>query len=408
MNRLIERIRSVLSNEEREVFDRVLNEMGITWLREVLEDLRAYQSATTFVEQLSGPGVHLVAMEALRRALPTVRSELTGVAIERVLTASRQLMTRRTSAGPSVAIVTRRQLDRESSRFERAYRTVKPIIKRNLLSTVAVAAREDAISSLAAMSASVRGYSMWPYGPKPDLFDNMEVRYLAQVVAARMTRAVLGFTVAAAASHALDSMTRSPRLSTVLVSQEAQRWANERGASLVQRITDQQRQSIQQTIANQFAQPFPGQVQAAEQIRQSIGLRPDQVNAMHRYHLGLRAQGASWPRVMMLTKRYHDRLLNQRADLIARTESIAALNQGKLAMWAFAARAGLMPEGATKRWVIAKDERVCPICRPLDGRAVKIFEHFVISGAELLAPPAHPRCRCTLVLDVAQERRAAA
>lgn len=40
-------------------------------------------------------------------------------------------------------------------------------------------------------------------------------------------------------------------------------------------------------------------------------------------------------------------------------------------------------------WVTERDERVCPICRPLDGQPEYLWrERFV------LGPPAHARCRC--------------
>ena len=44
-------------------------------------------------------------------------------------------------------------------------------------------------------------------------------------------------------------------------------------------------------------------------------------------------------------------------------------------------------------WLTAEDEKVCDICRPLDG---KLFD---VDSTEL--PPAHPRCRCDIlaVLD---------
>lgn len=45
----------------------------------------------------------------------------------------------------------------------------------------------------------------------------------------------------------------------------------------------------------------------------------------------------------------------------------------------------------TGRWVTEDDEKVCPICRPLDGTTQDVW------GLKFpLGPPAHPRCRCHL------------
>jgi len=38
------------------------------------------------------------------------------------------------------------------------------------------------------------------------------------------------------------------------------------------------------------------------------------------------------------------------------------------------------------------DERVCPVCGPLEGKTVRLDEEF---APGIFAPPAHPNCRCT-------------
>ena len=77
----------------------------------------------------------------------------------------------------------------------------------------------------------------------------------------------------------------------------------------------------------------------------------------------------------------------QRATLIARTETLRAHNEGRKVFY--------RQVGVTKvQWLTAHDERTCPICRPLDG---KVFEIEEVEG-----PPVHPGCRCsTLVLHPA-------
>ena len=71
----------------------------------------------------------------------------------------------------------------------------------------------------------------------------------------------------------------------------------------------------------------------------------------------------------------------QRATLIARTETLRAHNEGRMAFY--------RAVGVTKvQWITAEDERTCPTCAPLDGSILE-FE----SGP---TPPLHANCRCTV------------
>jgi SPP1 gp7 family putative phage head morphogenesis protein len=68
----------------------------------------------------------------------------------------------------------------------------------------------------------------------------------------------------------------------------------------------------------------------------------------------------------------------QRATLIARTETLRAHNEGRKTFY--------RQVGVTKvQWLTAHDERTCPVCRPLDGKVFEIDE----------VPEHHPQCRCT-------------
>lgn len=80
-----------------------------------------------------------------------------------------------------------------------------------------------------------------------------------------------------------------------------------------------------------------------------------------------------------------------RAELIAQTEVTRATAQAKL-------RVGEEVDAIKGvYWLTARDERVCPICRPLD-RARRGRNGLFPGGFD--APPAHPRCRCDLVFEI--------
>lgn len=86
-----------------------------------------------------------------------------------------------------------------------------------------------------------------------------------------------------------------------------------------------------------------------------------------------------------------------RAEAIAVTEVTRAFARGNQEAW----RAAGIIEG--NRWNTNADELVCPICQPLNGRAVRIGESFDLG---ITSPPAHVRCRCWLTPVVMVEAEA--
>lgn len=56
-----------------------------------------------------------------------------------------------------------------------------------------------------------------------------------------------------------------------------------------------------------------------------------------------------------------------------------------------------LPEPALAYWHTSQDDRVCPICKPLDGRPRDEWERVVPLG-----PPAHHVCRCWIDYAVAE------
>lgn len=73
-----------------------------------------------------------------------------------------------------------------------------------------------------------------------------------------------------------------------------------------------------------------------------------------------------------------------RVQVLARTGIHSAANTGALS--AMHANAALV---VGYEWLTARDERVCPICAPRDGK------RYTLDTQE--RPPIHPQCRCSLV-----------
>jgi len=82
----------------------------------------------------------------------------------------------------------------------------------------------------------------------------------------------------------------------------------------------------------------------------------------------------------------------QRADMIARTESIRAFNMGH---YQAAKDSGVE---MMKQWSTHEDERTCKVCSYLDNQKVGMNDKFKdLDGEEYHLSPAHPNCRCRVL-----------
>jgi len=229
--------------------------------------------------------------------------------------------------------------------------------------------------------------------------------------------------------------TITPRLD--LIDPRAVAFARELAAAQVVNINTTARANIRAIIGEGLSGARTrAQVQAS--IRSTVGLAPAQARMVARYDnvlarmgptmspddwRGLRQEAAKLNASPLRDRRlaplregmtreqlqrhrdaYSRRALRYRAETIARTETVAASNGGRIAGIRGMQDAGML-RGATieKIWVTAIDERTCDLCAPLDGEVVSIDVPF--RGSEELIveyPPLHPRCRCTISMQVSR------
>ncbi len=80
----------------------------------------------------------------------------------------------------------------------------------------------------------------------------------------------------------------------------------------------------------------------------------------------------------------------ERADLIARTETMIAASEGQREGWRQAVEAGELPDDMQRVWIVTPG--CCDLCDELDGERADIDGEYPggVSG-----PPLHPNCRCT-------------
>lgn len=80
-----------------------------------------------------------------------------------------------------------------------------------------------------------------------------------------------------------------------------------------------------------------------------------------------------------------------RAEVIARTESMMAANEGQREAWRQAVDNGWLDESTRRQWIASSD--ACPECDALDGEEADLGGNYPNDGGE--GPPLHPNCRCT-------------
>lgn len=204
------------------------------------------------------------------------------------------------------------------------------------------------------------------------------------------------------------------------VNERAVRWAEQTAAQQITTITGTTRRAVNDAIVTSLQQGTAPRI-LARHVENLIGLTPGHARAVDRLFnsFNLDTQSEMALKVAGVKSR---RLLRWRAETIARTETIRAANMGQQLVWDTALDEGLLEAGTTKAWLATGDNRTCPICAVLDGQIVDVQAEWGITeqatrftrrGATFTVrdtkplpnptatrtPPAHPRCRCTLILE---------
>ena len=172
-------------------------------------------------------------------------------------------------------------------------------------------------------------------------------------------------------------------------------WIASRTAENFTRLTQDSATNIQRAVTASLNQSLTPR-QVANRIKNSIGLLPRHAQAVNTYRMNLIAQGNPPSKAESLADKYADRLLDYRANMIGRTETRLATNQGQIAVWREASDQGLVDRHTTgKRWIVDGDP--CEDCEVMDGVTVPLDGFFTMDdGTTIDFPPhdVHPHCFC--------------
>lgn len=189
------------------------------------------------------------------------------------------------------------------------------------------------------------------------------------------------------------------------------RWLMERAAELVTNCGEEQREAIRYLVA-ECANHQMATAETARYLRATIGLTRQQVEANLKFYRSVKERlREEHPRMTTATiekkarraaARYAEKQHRYRAETIARTEMATAYHQGNDQAVRQAMEQGLMPE-VKKVWSTADDDKVCAVCRTLEGMEVEMDADFSVeTGVKVKRtmaaklPPIHPRCACAV------------
>ena len=205
------------------------------------------------------------------------------------------------------------------------------------------------------------------------------------------------------AEFAVDRMAQVQiSVSLEMVNPHAVAWASSHTPQLADDLVKGGAENIQRLIQEAVEDGIPPKA-TARRIRDHIGLTAPDSRTLRRFIRSLRDEGVSPSRIEMRASRMAMSMIRRRAETIARTETMRALNMGQLGSWKEAQARRLIPTDARRRYVVTWDEVLCPFCERLagstaliDGTVWSIEGEVVMTG--FTGPVAHPNCRCTTVL----------
>lgn len=189
-----------------------------------------------------------------------------------------------------------------------------------------------------------------------------------------------------------------------------QNWLSQHGAEWKSNMARQTQNAIAEIVRLASFDHY-GIEEVANVAGTAIGLTPSVAGAVWRNYTAAKkqiveetpdmAEEKARARALETAKATADSRHRNRATDIAEAELAYSYHEGAMLGVEMAIAMGMMSD-TVRVWCTAEDERVCAVCDNLDGVEVGMNDPFPIPrgryyAKQNLTPPAHPRCRCTVM-----------
>lgn len=189
-----------------------------------------------------------------------------------------------------------------------------------------------------------------------------------------------------------------PVLPTLPVNPQSVKFIRERSLTRAVEMSNNMRETVAEILGDAFEEGLSPSAIVAE-IKDTVGLTKKMRARVKARATKMKEEGFTQTQIKTAREKFSNQLRTQRAETIARTETLDAQTQGIKDAWQTAQDDGLMPKGTKKKWVATNDDRLSDICEELDNQEVPIDDQFDSSiVGPVDRPPAHPNCRSTMVL----------
>ena len=188
------------------------------------------------------------------------------------------------------------------------------------------------------------------------------------------------------------------------ITTDVRNWITQHTGEFITQVGETERMAIREVILNGMERGRNAATMARD-IRQHIGLTRPQVETISRLRESMETANIPEKRIEDVIDKRIKKMIRQRAQVIARNETILASKEGYRQSYLDAANQGLIDANKSRRYWVITPLDACEICRPIPGmnpNGVGLYEPFQTPIGPLLNVHAHIQCRCVETMSKVQ------